>query len=130
MILLVDDNIETLRLFGLVLKDMGYNIIEAENGAQALKVIESKSSSIELLVTDIKMPEVDGVTLITKFREIKQQVPVIVMSAFLDHETKKKLTELGVDHFLEKPFRIKDLEAVISQLSIRKVNETLRPFNP
>jgi len=86
MILLVEDNIETLRLFSHVLRDLGYAVLEAEHGGIALQIIQEKHKSIDLLVTDIKMPEVDGITLVENLRKLDPTIPVIVMSAYLNEE--------------------------------------------
>ncbi|MDL5046172.1 response regulator [Oscillatoria amoena NRMC-F 0135] len=120
MILLVEDNTETLRLFSHVLRDMGYAVLEAENGGIAKKIIDEKHNVLDLVVTDIKMPEVDGVTLVEHLRGLNPNVPVVVMSAYLNEENRLRLQKLNITHVLEKPFRIKDLENIISKLNIEK----------
>ncbi len=130
MILLVEDNTETLRLFSHVLRDLGYAVLEAEDGGVALKIINEKHQALDLVVTDIKMPEVDGVTLIEHLRKLNASVPVIVMSAYLNEENRLKLQKLGIHHILEKPFRIKDLESVIGKLNVQKSPIAVRGSRP
>jgi len=120
MILLVEDNIETLRLFSHVLRDLGYAVLEAEHGGIAIQIIQEKHKSIDLLVTDIKMPEVDGITLVENLRKLDPTIPVIVMSAYLNEENSQKLKKIGINNILEKPFRIKDLESAINEHNVEK----------
>ena len=116
-ILIADDEPEIRDLLRLYLENEGYKIVEAETGAQALRLIESEKPDLCLL--DIMMPEMDGYNVLKTVRE-KNNVPVIFVSA-KDTDSEKILgLNLGADDYLAKPFN--PLEAVA------RVNSNIRRF--
>ncbi len=101
-ILLVDD--EPRFLAQLVSELRGHSgnfcILTAENGERALKVLES--APVNLLVTDLRMPVMDGFTLLSHMKRDYPHIPVIIMSAFLYPEVETRLRELGASECIEK----------------------------
>jgi len=102
-ILLVDDE----RTFLLSLKDgliasgSGFNVVLAGNGREAVQIL--KTQPIDLLVTDLKMPEVDGFQLLAFVSRHFPHLPVIVMTAFGTPEIEERLARMNALHYLEKP---------------------------
>ncbi|WP_331775400.1 EAL domain-containing protein [Sulfurospirillum sp. 1612] len=90
-------------------------IAVAKNGLEALEFL--KSHEIDILITDIKMPQMDGLTLIQKIRDLKMQIPVIITSAFNETEYIINALELKVDKFINKPIKISELIDVITVFS-------------
>ena len=78
-ILLVDDDPVIRQILSLILQEANYLVHEAINGVQALSIY--KSHAPNLVLTDVEMPEMDGITLTTKIRESNLSIPIIVMSA-------------------------------------------------
>lgn len=85
----------------------------ALNGSDALKIMQSRQ--IDLVVTDIRMPGMDGYELLSMIRFASTDVPVIAMSAFESPEMKDTLRDLGVLCFLEKPLSLQELVGAIQE---------------
>ena len=99
-ILIVDDHEELRFYLKTVLKD--YNILEAEDGEKALKII--KSNSIDLVVTDYMMPKMDGKQLTTEIKRLQIEIPIIILTARVDEFAKLDMLRIGVDTYMIKPF--------------------------
>lgn len=118
-ILIVDD--EKIFLLSLVeglgdgASSLGrkFHFLTAGNGEKALKALESES--IDLVITDLKMPVMDGFEFLSHMRKTYPDIPVIVISAFINSDVERRLSSLGVFHYLEKPFDLKDLVNWIQQ---------------
>lgn len=113
-ILIVDDEKEIRDLIGICLLNEGYHILQAQNGLEALKLLEKKD--VHLVILDIMMPVMDGIQLCTKIRENKN-MPIIMLSA-RDTDIDKILgLGTGADDYMTKPFNPMELVArVKSQL--------------
>lgn len=103
-ILLVEDHSNVRELAGQVLRDLGYHLIEAEDGRDALRVLADSSGSIDLLLTDVIMPNMNGKILADKLIETMPDLRVLFMSGYtnemLDHQGIKSRTT----DFIAKPF--------------------------
>jgi PAS domain S-box-containing protein len=103
-ILLVEDE-ETVRdALSLTLRTRGYTVIEARNGAEALRIWESDDQSVDLVVTDMVMPEVGGRDLAKRVLELKPETPVLFMSGYTEDSVAASGMPLRASAFLEKPF--------------------------
>lgn len=125
-ILLVEDE-RAVRLFSArALRDKGYHVIEASTGAEALEHIklaeEENGESIDLIVTDVVMPVMDGPTLVNKAQEIFPDIKVIFISGYAEDAFRQKLNQDQKICFLSKPFSLKALAA-----KVKKVLETKAP---
>ena len=116
-ILLADDEAEIRELLKLYLEKEGYQIIEAGNGIDALKILDSKE--ISLAVLDIMMPGLDGFRLLKKLRE-KSNIPVMIISAKIGDSDKILGLDLGADDYITKPFNPLEVTA--------RVNSNIRRF--
>jgi CheY-like chemotaxis protein len=81
-ILLVDDNANGLKARKMVLEELGYGIVTATNGHDALERFEPRK--FDLVVTDFKMPRMDGLELIVNLRQLEPEIPIILISGFVD----------------------------------------------
>jgi len=88
-------------------------IFTALNGKEALEILDKKP--IDLVVTDLFMPVMDGFELIGEMNKRHPDIPVIVMSAFLNNDTEQRLAALGVVGFLEKPLDFEDFARRIQE---------------
>lgn len=109
-ILIADDEPEIRTLLRLYLENENYQIIEAENGKQALELL--KKEHVDLCLLDIMMPEMDGYEAYKKIREIKD-IPALMLSAKGEEYDKLQGFELGIDDYVVKPFSIRELVARI-----------------
>jgi two-component system cell cycle sensor histidine kinase/response regulator CckA len=112
-ILLVEDE-DAVRLFGSrALRDKGYRVVEARDGLEALNYLESMvdstESKIDLLITDVVMPVMDGVELVKRVHEILPHLPIIYISGYAEDSFRQKVGEEDNIHFLPKPFSLKEL---------------------
>ncbi len=126
-VLIVDDDINFLKSLedGLRMYHDPYKVITAGSGIDALKIVEDEE--IDLLVTDIKMPDVDGITLISELLNSGKWVPTIVMSAYGTPEIWSKLKDIGISAFLDKPLNLKDLrERILEVLKQLQKKDNIR----
>ncbi len=105
-----------LRLAGEALRDygQGFSVETAVNGKEALEILRSRP--VDLVVTDLKMPVMDGYELLTHMSRNHRRIPVIVMTGFGSAEIARQLKERGVRHYIEKPFEITELRERISSV--------------
>jgi len=116
-ILVCDDDKEIVNAIEIYLSKEGYNILKAYNGKQALKVIEK--TEIHLIILDIMMPEMDGMTVANKIRQTKS-VPIIMLSAKSEDYDKVAGLNNGADDYVTKPFNPIEL--------IARVNSQIRRY--
>ena len=113
-VLLVDDDPEILEATGSVLREWGYAVDEARDGATALSL--ARGARPDLMLIDLMMPVMDGWTLIRRMREEKvaQDVPLVIFSA--DRDAREKARSLKADAALRKPFELEELQSVVERL--------------
>jgi two-component system chemotaxis response regulator CheY len=102
-ILVVDDDKTTRKLLNLFLKAKGYEVVTAENGLDAMEKLGTES--INLVVTDMNMPYMDGIELTKNLRndENWKNIPIVMVTTEADADERKKAVEAGVDDYLVKP---------------------------
>jgi len=102
-LLIVDDDKTTRKLLSLYLKGKGYEVVPAENGLDAIEKLGTES--INLVVTDMNMPYMDGIELTKTLRSdsILKNMPIIMVTTEADDDEKKKAFDAGVDDYLVKP---------------------------
>ncbi len=115
-ILLVDDE-ELLRLTGkYTLENMGYKVLLAENGLEAVEVFRDNFSQIDLVIMDMIMPEMNGSEAFYKMKEIDSKCKVIISSGFTKDENLGELKKAGLSGFIQKPFRDYELSQLIAEI--------------
>jgi two-component system phosphate regulon response regulator PhoB len=120
-ILVVEDDGDIRELERYTLSSLGYTVLEAEHGAQALDLL--KSHHIDLMVLDIMMPVLDGLSTIKSVRyQLNNPVPIIVVSARGEESDIITALELGADDYLSKPFSAKVLASKIRAV-LRRTQE-------
>ncbi len=115
-VLLVEDE-DAVRLFGArALRNKGYEVLEARSGEEALALMAGQERPIDLLITDVVMPRMDGPTLIRAVRERWPRMKVIYISGYAEDAFRKRLDETGAIHFLPKPFSLKQLAGKVKEV--------------
>lgn len=119
-ILLVDDEVELCYLFKTMLEVEPYEIMVAHNGHEALEIFQKRHHEIRLIITDVRMPQKDGIDLIEAAREIDPQCKVIIVSAndIVHHQNRLNKIDTGIQGFLLKPFQREDLLHTVSSVLI------------
>jgi two-component system response regulator (stage 0 sporulation protein F) len=113
-VLIVDDEEHTRLGYAEVLRLEGYNVDAAENGREAFFMLQEKD--FDVVVTDLRMPEIDGMSLIERIRQIKKDQKIIIITAFGTFKSYKQAKDAGVTMFLNKPVRAKDLKEAVWQI--------------
>lgn len=113
LILFVDDSPTMRSSVSFCLQNAGYRVAEAEDGQDALNKLESmqkKGDSVSLIITDINMPQMDGITFILKVKESELRfVPIIVLTTEAEKSVIEKGREAGASGWLLKPFQPEQL---------------------
>jgi len=112
-ILVVDDELLIRDLLYDFFSGQGWQISVAENGEKALDILHDKS--IDLVLTDIKMPEMDGLTLTSRMKEKFPSIPVVVMTGYPSVDTAIQAIRSKVADYIVKPFNINQLYKVIEE---------------
>ena len=114
-VLLVEDE-DAVRMGGVrVLKGRGYTVFEASSGVEALEIFKEQQGAIDLVVSDVVMPEMDGPTLLTELRKIDPDVKFIFVSGYAEDAFAKNLPEGAQFGFLPKPFSLKQLSMTVKE---------------
>lgn len=115
-IMLVEDE-EAVRAFAArALASRGYNVHEASSGAEALELIDEVDEEIDLVVSDVVMPEMDGPTMLGELRKVRPHIKVIFMSGYAEEAFRKNLPDNEEFGFLPKPFSLKQLAVKIKEM--------------
>jgi len=116
-ILVVDDEENHRLMLKIHLEEAGYDVVEAENGVEALNIIETGKESFFAMLLDIKMSVMDGLTVLSKLKEKKVKLPVIMVTAFNNVRTAVETMKLGAFDFITKPVDIKLLLKTLENIS-------------
>ena len=106
-ILVVEDNSELRELFCTVLEDNGYTAIPAKDGIDAFDILDN--TFIDLIISDIMMPGVDGFVFAQTIREQNQEIPILFMTARDDFSAKQRGFKAGIDDYMTKPIDLDEL---------------------
>lgn len=111
-ILVIEDDAGIREMLEEALTEEGYTVEAASDGLAALQRLEALSPS--LIMLDVVMPYVDGVTFIRNFHDLQTDVPVLIMSASVN--AREVAEECGADGYLDKPFDIYEMLSLVSSL--------------
>jgi two-component system cell cycle sensor histidine kinase/response regulator CckA len=118
-ILLVEDE-DAVRLFSArALRNKGYQVLEARSGEAALEIVGEHLAEIDLIISDVVMPRIDGPTMVKEVRSRRADLPVIFISGYAEDAFRRRIDAGEEVNFLLKPFTLKQLAA--------KVKEVLEP---
>ncbi len=110
-ILIVDDEKNYLVVLKELLSEENYEVITAENALQALEIF--KESDLDLVLTDMKMPNIDGIELLENIRSVNSEIPVIIMTAYATVEKAVKAMKKGAFDYVTKPFQNEELKITV-----------------
>ena len=117
-IVVIDDSPTVRTSVEFAIKELGYPIEHAENGVDALqkvKAIKDKGEDTALLICDINMPQMDGITFIKEFRKNDKFTPIVVLTTESEDEKIKEGKEAGAAGWIVKPFQPADLVSIIER---------------
>ena len=113
-ILIVEDDNKTASFVMKGLKELGYAVDRAHDGREGFVMIAA--NDYDLVIADVMMPEIDGVSMVRSVRQIKANLPIIILSARHSLDSKVDGFEAGADDYLTKPFSFRELSARIQAL--------------
>lgn len=118
-ILLVEDEKALRSLSKRILNETGYRVLEAADGAKALRIAADEVGEIDLVLTDVEMPTLGGRGMVAELNELSPGIKVLFMSGYTDNEILRRGITGSETHFLQKPFTAAGLreavQAVLSQ---------------
>jgi two-component system, cell cycle sensor histidine kinase and response regulator CckA len=112
-VMVVEDQVEVRRLASRILSEMGFRVLEAADGAQALSAAEHFRGKIRLMLTDVIMPEMNGKELAERMARQRPETRVIYMSGYTDRILGANGVLEGTPFYIQKPFRAEELSAII-----------------
>ena len=115
-VMLVEDE-DAVRMFGArALRNKGYNVIEAPSGEDALEILNGGEHRIDLVITDVIMPGMDGPALFRHVREKYPDMKVIFISGYTEDSFRQRLDATENIHFLPKPFSLQQLAGKVKEI--------------
>jgi two-component system response regulator PilR (NtrC family) len=112
-LLVADDEQGIRQLLTLVFEREGHKVRAAEGGRRALQLLREEPA--DLIISDVKMPDMDGIELLRAARELLPDVAVVMMTAFATVETAREAFKLGADDFIQKPFDVDELKLIVAK---------------
>ena len=117
-ILVVDDERSMRELLAIVLKRDGHEVLVAENGRRAIELLEKET--VELLISDVKMPDVSGVQVLAAAQRVNPEIIGIMITAYASTDTAVEALRLGAYDYLSKPFNVDELKLKVTKALERK----------
>lgn len=117
IILVIEDYGDSLEMLQLLLERLGYAVLPAANGDEALAI--AASNQVDLILTDLGLPGMDGITVVRRMRKLNdrlKQVPIIMLTAFDGDEHSQAALSAGCTDFLVKPLDVDKLHTMVERL--------------
>ena len=126
-IVVVDDEDIVSSLVRYTLEDEGFDVLCASQGQQALDIVTNYNS--DLIITDIRMPEMDGIELVKRVREIRPDIVVIFMTGYADLNSAKDAISQGASEYIMKPFELTEIRQAVTKAAdkVRKLAANKTP---
>jgi PAS domain S-box-containing protein len=114
-VLIVDDEEMVRNVCSAMVRELGWNVLVAEDGPKALELIRSNGASIDCVIIDLSMPIMDGFAVSREMRLIQPDVRIILSSGYHEQEVERKSADEGAALFIQKPYTLESLEDAIRQ---------------
>lgn len=115
-VLIIDDTKNIRILLSTCLELRGYDVITADNGIEAIKIIQDNKVNIDLIFLDIRMPGISGTEVLKVIKSTRSNCPVIIMTAFATVKNAIECTKLGALIYLQKPFSPERINSVLDEI--------------
>jgi PAS domain S-box-containing protein len=112
-VLVVDDNARVLQAVSQLVEALGYPVLTAATGQEALRIFSEKHREIGCVLLDLTMPDMDGLETMRALREIDRKPSIVLSSGYSEQSVRRRISGDGPNHFLQKPFVEGDLKAAI-----------------
>jgi two-component system, cell cycle sensor histidine kinase and response regulator CckA len=121
LVLLVDDETNIRRVAKMTLEKHNYRVLEANDGPEALAIFAQEMNSVSAVLTDLRMPYIDGIALIRALKKMKPDMIFIASTGQEDEPRLAELQELGVVNFLSKPYDTRKLLTVLETAVLKQL---------
>ncbi len=115
-VIFVDDEASLVGLAKQMLQNFGYDVVGCTSGVEALAAFKARPDQFDLLITDNTMPNMTGIELTIKIKQIRSDLPIILCTGFIEGIAEEKIKALGIASILMKPFIWEDIAQVIRQV--------------
>ncbi len=115
-VVIVEDEAESRKAMSMALRKRHYQVEDFSNGADAIEYIDQHAGDIDLVITDLRMPGVDGLTVVKKAKEANKEISVILVTAFGSVDSAVQAMKMGADDYLTKPVDLFEFRARVSKL--------------
>jgi CheY-like chemotaxis protein len=115
-ILWVDDEEIALEVWSLMLQKLGYTVLQARYGYEALEIFEKNKNRISLVIMDMRMPGMNGCEVYDRLKEISPETRIILVSGYIDQYSIDELSKRDFDCYIEKPFNLKKLSEKLNEV--------------
>ena len=119
-VLVIDDESAVREVIALQLKDTRYEVLTAEDGEQAIEVLNANPLSVDVIICDVRMPKIGGVEAVAYFRKEFPSTPVVVLTGFPDVNLAVDFMKQGVIEFLVKPVEKAQLVEVVEKAAEKR----------
>lgn len=120
-ILIIDDDPSIRNMLSIVLKKQGYEVSAAHNGENAMDFL--KKGAFDLVISDIKMPDISGIELLKKIKTLNSGIPVIMITAYASANDAVEAMKLGAEDYITKPFNLDELKIIIERAIYKREME-------
>ncbi len=119
-IMVVDDSASIRALISATLHDQGYQILEAQDGEDALAKLGGETGNVDMMITDLNMPRLDGIRLIEKFRKMPgcRFTPVVMLTTESQEDKRRQGKAAGASAWLTKPFKPEQLVGLVRMVLV------------
>ena len=115
-ILWVDDEEIALEVWSQMLEKLGYSVLQARYGIEALEIFKKRQKSISLVILDMRMPGMSGCEVFDRLKAMQPDVKIIIVSGFMEEYDLCEISTRNFDGYINKPFRLKELSEKIEEV--------------
>jgi CheY-like chemotaxis protein len=115
-ILWVDDEEIALEVWSQMLQKLGYTVLQARYGYEALEIFKKSKNKISLVILDMRMPGMNGCEVYDRLKKIQPQVKIILVSGYIEQYVLDEFSQRNFNGYIEKPFKLKELSEKIEEV--------------
>ena len=117
-ILWVDDEEIALEVWSQMLEKLGYAVLQARYGIEALEIFKKRQKSISLVILDMRMPGMSGCEVFDRLKKMQPDVKIIIVSGFMEEYDLCEISTRNFDGYMNKPFKLKELSEKIEEVLV------------
>lgn len=114
-VLVIDDTLGIRKFLKITLENYNYSVIESDEGLDGFEKFETEKPDIVIL--DLGLPDIDGLDVLRKIREINKETPVIILTVRSEESSVKSAYEIGANAYITKPFQIDQVIDILEEMS-------------